>query len=69
MLKSANYKKGILRQSEFAQKYQVGAKQGARANSKQKKLKTPNEKSKKQNINKRRIYKVEYKTKVNLNKR
>ena len=34
-----------------------------------KKLKMPNEKGKKQNINKRRIDKVEYKTKVNLNKR
>lgn len=29
----------------------------------------PNEKGKKQNINKRRIDKVEYKTKVNLNKK
>ena len=43
--------------------------QGQIKTKKAKKEKTPNEKGKKQNINKKRIDKVEYKTKVNLNKK
>lgn len=56
MLKSANYKKGILRQSEFAPKHKVSAKQGARANSKQKKAKNA----------KRKRQKAKYKQKSEL---
>lgn len=49
MLKSANYKKGILKQSEFAPKHKVSASKAQRQiqnkkAKKLKKLKTPNKK-------------------------
>mgnify|MGYP004417613837 CR=1 FL=1 len=55
MLKSANYKEGILRQSKFAPKYKVSASKTQGQIQNKKKLKMPNEKGKKQNTNKRRI--------------
>lgn len=46
MLKSANYKKGILRQGEFAPKHKVSASKAQGQIQNKKKLKTPNEKAK-----------------------
>ena len=56
MLKSANYKKGILRQGEFAPKHKVSASKAQGQIQNKKKLKMPNKKRQK----------AKYKQKANL---
>lgn len=66
MLKSANYKKEHFKAKQICAKTIKSAQARRKGKFTTKKAKNAKRKGKKQNINKRRIYKVEYKTKTNL---